>query len=328
MDISTLNIQQIVHASSAQFEQMALEVFRYQAAHNSIYRDYLRLLNVAPQLVQSTLEIPYLPISFFKTHTVQTGHWQPETHFTSSGTTGQQPSQHAVRSLANYLTHCQLAFESSYGPLKDWCILGLLPSYLERSGSGLIAMVEGFMKISAHPNAGYYLHNHEALFAQLQRAEKAGQKTLLIGVTFALLDFVQCYQLPLRSTVVMETGGMKGRGPERTRSEVHHLLQQAFDTAHIHSEYGMTELSSQAYSSGHGLFRPGPGMRVLIRETTDPLSCMPQGAGGLNIIDLANAATCSFIATEDLGRVHSDGTFEVVGRYDQSEARGCNLMVV
>jgi Acyl-protein synthetase, LuxE len=327
MEFSSLNIHQILNAAQANFNQTCLDLFRYQASHNPIYYNYLSALDVAHDQVKKITDIPFLPISFFKTHDVRTGQWRPATEFTSSGTTGLQTSRHPVRDLNHYLDHCKNSFESVYGSLEDYCILGLLPSYLERTGSGLIAMVEGFMNISNHPLNGYFLYNHQDLAERLANLENQEQKTLLIGVTFGLIDFAAQYPIPLKSTIVMETGGMKGRSQELTRDAVHEQLQKAFCLSHIHSEYGMTELSSQAYSHGNGIYRPSPGMQVLVRETTDPLSCHLSGSGGLNIIDLANLHTCAFIATEDLGKVHPDGRFEVLGRFDQSDARGCNLMV-
>lgn len=327
MDIATLNIQQIVHASDAHFDAIALKVFHYQAQNNALYKDYLDALGVVPHHVNHITKIPFLPISFFKTHDVRCGHWVAETTFTSSGTTGTNTSHHPVRSIEDYVHHAIALFENHYGSISNYCILGLLPSYLERTGSGLITMVEGFMKRSGHPDNGYFLYDHRALADRLLDLEHRSQKTLLIGVTFGLLDFASEFPTPLSTTVVMETGGMKGRGRELTRDEVHGILKKAFGLEHIHSEYGMTELSSQAYSKGQGLYTPGQGMKVLVRETTDPLSCLPHGSGGLNIIDLANAHTCSFIATEDLGKVYPDGQFEVLGRFDQSDARGCNLLL-
>ncbi len=328
MDIATLNIQQIVDHSTSRFDDVVHEVFQYQARHNVIYKDYLQALRVRPDEVKDYTKIPFLPISFFKTHDVRSGSWSAETTFTSSGTTGATTSQHAVRSKADYVDHTIRLFESIYGQVSEYCILGLLPSYLERSGSGLITMVEGFMERSKHPQNGYFLYDHQALADRLLALEAVGQKTLLIGVTFGLLDFAENFAIPLHSTLVMETGGMKGRGREMTREEVHRALEKAFEISSVHSEYGMTELSSQAYSVGQGIYLPGQGIRVLVRDTTDPLSCFEYGSGGLNIIDLANAHTCSFIATEDLGKVHPDGRFEVLGRFDQSDARGCNLMVI
>jgi hypothetical protein len=328
MNIATLNIQQIVERSKQTFGETALEVFRYQAAGNPIYRDYIRALGVLAEDVHQLIDIPFLPISFFKTHAVQSGTWEPEVVFTSSGTTGATTSKHAVPSVAHYLSHCEAIFETAYGPLQTYSILALLPSYLERSGSGLVNMVEGFMARSKHPQQGYFLYNYEDLAQRLAHLEAEGQKTLLIGVTFGLLDFAASRPMPLQHTIVMETGGMKGRQKELTRAEVHAQLADAFGLPQIHSEYGMTELSSQAYSQGNGIYVPGAGMRVFVREPTDPLSCAQEGSGGLNIIDLANIHTCSFIATEDLGKVYSDGRFEVLGRFDQSDARGCNLMVV
>jgi hypothetical protein len=259
---------------------------------------------------------------------VQSGDWEAETVFTSSGTTGQQPSRHFVRDRGFYLRNARRGFEGLYGPVADWCVLALLPSYLERRGSSLVAMADHFIQLSHRPESGFFLHDLDRLAEVLQDCRAVGKKTLLLGVSFALLDFAERHAMDLGGVVVMETGGMKGRRREMTRGELHALLKAAFRLDAIHSEYGMTELLSQAYAPGDGLFRPAPTLRFLATELQDPFQPVGPGRTGiLNAVDLANLDTCAFIATEDLGRVHADGRFEVLGRADAAEMRGCNLLV-
>lgn len=273
--------------------------------------------------------IPFLPISLFKTHVVKSGSWEAQTFFVSSGTTGQSPSHHAVRDLDFYLENARRGFAEFYGDPSEWAVLALLPSYLERSGSSLVAMARHFIKNSKHVESGFFLHDLDALKEALLRCRAKRCKTLLLGVSFALLDFAEKYPMDLSWATVMETGGMKGRRKELTRTELHQILYQAFRLGKIHSEYGMTELFSQAYSSGGGLFFPTKTMRALATEIYDPFCLAKPGrVGVLNIIDLANVDTCSFIQTEDIGRVFDDGSFEVLGRLDAAEMRGCNLMVL
>jgi phenylacetate-coenzyme A ligase PaaK-like adenylate-forming protein len=274
-------------------------------------------------------DIPFLPIQFFKTHQVITGEKEPHIIFSSSGTTGSTTSKHYVHDLKLYEQSFTKAFELQYGQPTDYVILGLLPSYLERTGSSLIYMVNHFIKHSPHPESNFYLNNLEELYKTLQSLESQGKKTLLIGVSFALLDFVEQYQLRLNHTIVMETGGMKGRRTELVRAELHEQLCQGFGVDCIHSEYGMTELLSQAYSKENGVFECPPWMKIVIRDTEDPLTILPPNKnGGINIIDLANLNSCAFIATQDLGKLHHNGSFEVIGRFDHSDVRGCNLMVM
>jgi hypothetical protein len=254
--------------------------------------------------------------------------FKPEAWFESSGTTGVGGSRHYVRDLGLYKRSFMEGFERSYGSVHEWCVIGLLPSYLERSHSSLVMMVDDLIRRSGHPDGGFYLYDHEKLQEALTRLERQGQKTLLIGVSFALLDFVAGHSLSLRHTVVMETGGMKGRRREMIRPELHAMLQERLGIAVIHAEYGMTEMLSQAYSSGHGLFRPVPWMKALVRQEDDPLGISEEGSGILNIIDLANVWSCAFLATEDVGTVRADGSFEVAGRVDNSDIRGCSLLVV
>lgn len=312
-----------------QFETLALKVFKHQFENNQVYRSYCDLLLRHPSDIKKTEDIPFLPIQFFKTHEVITGEKEPDIIFSSSGTTGSTTSKHYVHDLKLYEQSFTKAFELQYGQPTDYVILGLLPSYLERTGSSLIYMVNHFIKHSPHPESNFYLNNLDELYKTLQSLESQGKKTLLIGVSFALLDFVEQYQLRLNHTIVMETGGMKGRRTELVRAELHEQLCQGFGVDCIHSEYGMTELLSQAYSKENGVFECPPWMKIVIRDTEDPLSILPPNKnGGINIIDLANLNSCAFIATQDLGKLHDIGSFEVIGRFDHSDVRGCNLMVM
>ena len=322
-------IKQIFSISnSRQFEETGLEIFRHQAANCAVYREYITHLKINPEKITKTDDIPYLPISFFKTHEVLSSTETPEITFSSSGTTGMVQSRHLVTDLSVYDQSFNLAFEHFYGKIEDTCFLALLPSYLEREGSSLIYMVDALIKDSKHPDSGYFLHNHEELFNTLTRLKATQQKTILIGVTYALLDFIESHQIDFPELIVMETGGMKGKRKEMVREELHQLLQEGFGITHIHSEYGMTELLSQAYSKGDGIFNCPPWMKINLRDTNDPLSPV-QGnkSGGINVIDLANINSCSFIATQDLGRLYPDGSFEVLGRFDNADIRGCNLLV-
>jgi len=316
-------------SNQEQFETVAQQVFKYQFENNPVYRSYCDLLFKHPSDTKRIEDIPFLPIQFFKTHQVITGEKDPDIIFSSSGTTGNTTSKHYVQNLKLYEESFTKAFESTYGKITDYVILGLLPSYLERNGSSLIYMVNHFIKNSPHPESNFYLNNLDELYKTLQHLEAKGKKTLLIGVSFALLDFVEQYQLKLNHTIVMETGGMKGRRTELVRTELHNQLCTGFEVDHIHSEYGMTELLSQAYSKGNGIFECPPWMKIIIRDTEDPLSLLPPNKnGGINIIDLANLNSCAFIATQDLGKLHTNGSFEVIGRFDHSDVRGCNLMVM
>lgn len=316
-------------SNEKQFETVALSVFNYQFENNPVYRSYCDLLFKHPADTKRIEDIPFLPIQFFKTHHVICGDKQPDIVFSSSGTTGSVNSKHYVQDLTLYEESFTKAFELQYGKISDYVILGLLPSYLERSGSSLIYMVNHFIKNSPHHESNFYLNNLEDLHKTLETLESKERKTLLIGVSFALLDFVEQYQLKLKHTIVMETGGMKGRRTELVRTELHEQLCQGFGVDHIHSEYGMTELLSQAYSKGNGIFETPPWMKILIRDTEDALSILPDHKnGGINIIDLANLNSCAFIATQDLGKLHANGNFEVIGRFDHSDVRGCNLMVM
>ncbi len=310
------------------FDSAALDVFRHQYFHNQVYRSFCDALNKSPENVGAVSQIPFLPVSFFQQQRVVAFN-DPEAHvFTSSGTTGSTPSRHYVYDPGVYETSFVRGFRRFYGEPTDYCILALLPGYLERSGSSLVYMADHLIGLSQHPHSGFYLHDLALLAEKLSWLHQKGQRTLLLGVTFALLDLAEKFPVSIPNAIIMETGGMKGRRRELVREELHSILQNAFGVESIHSEYGMTELFSQAYSKGKGLFECPPWMKVLIRDTNDPLSLLPPGrSGGINIIDLANIHTCSFLATQDLGRIHPSGQFEVLGRFDHSDVRGCNLMV-
>ena len=309
------------------FEESALRVFRHQYIHNNTYQRFCNLLGISKNSVTHSSRIPHLPISFFKTKKIITGPEVTTHSFASSGTTGSIVSKHYIKDVAIYERSFKKAFDQFYGTPTSYTILALLPSYLERQDSSLIYMVQNLIDESKNPESGFYLNNMDHLATTLKRAEDTGQKTLLIGVSFALLDLVEKHQFNLKNTIVMETGGMKGRRKELIRSELHEILQKGFGISQIHSEYGMTELLSQAYSKGNGLFQCPPWMRVKTRDTEDAMS--PVGVtktGGINVIDLANYHSCSFIATQDLGKTQEDGSFEILGRFDHSDIRGCNLM--
>jgi hypothetical protein len=313
------------------FNALALEVFAYQYKYNDFYRQFCVLLGKEFSKVLTISDIPFLPIQFFKNQVIKTGDWtHSETVFTSSGTTGGATSQHFVRDLAFYKEISILGFEETYGAIENYCVLGLLPSYLERTGSSLIAMVDAFIKLSKYPESGFFLNNHDELANILRGCCARKIPTLLIGVSFGLLDFVETYTQYFPDIIVMETGGMKGRRREMIRSELHEEIKKGFNCPTIHSEYGMTELFSQGYSKHSGIFEPTPTMRVITREINDPLSITTKSGqlGVINVIDLGNIDTCSFIATDDLGRVYANGQFEVLGRLDNSDMRGCNLLVV
>lgn len=314
--------------TTKEFHKMAMKIFRYQYEHNEVYQKYCALVKRTPANVKHITEIPFLPIEFFKSKEVLTSNDPIQTTFTSSGTTGQITSKHHVTDLSFYEQSFRNAFSHFYGNIEDYVVLALLPSYLEREGSSLIYMVNDLIEGSNHPDSGFYLHNYEELVQRLKALDSDGQNVLLIGVTYALLDLVENYELNLNNTIIMETGGMKGKRKEMIREELHTLLTQGFGVDKIHSEYGMTELLSQAYSLGDGVFECPPWMDVLIRETDDPFTLVSTGkTGGINVIDLANFNSCSFIATQDLGKKYENFTFEVLGRFDNSDIRGCNLMV-
>lgn len=310
------------------FTQVAVEVFRFQYEKVAVYHKFCDLLGINPKDVKRPEEIPFLPIQFFKSHKILQENAGVDTVFTSSGTTGQITSKHYVADINIYERSFQKAFQAKYGHPSKFAILALLPSYLERDGSSLIYMVDNLIKESGNPHSGFYLDEMEALIEKLELLKKDGQQTLLIGVSYALLDLIEAKKFQLKNTVVMETGGMKGRRKEMIREELHDILKSGFGVKKIHSEYGMTELLSQAYSKGDGIFTCPPWMRVLTRDTEDALSYTTRKTGGINVIDLANIHSCAFIATQDLGKTFEDGSFEVLGRFDASDIRGCNLMVL
>jgi len=308
-----------------EFEELALEVFNYQYNHNTIYQSFCNYINANPKAVLAVRDIPFLPISFFKSHQVKTENFAPEAIYTSSGTSGMVNSKHEVRSLSVYSQSFNTAFELFYASPENYIVIGLLPSYLEREGSSLIYMVDQLISKSKHKNSGFYLNNLDEL-AHFLNEYKGSRQVLLIGVSYALLDLAEGFNLDLSEAIVMETGGMKGKRREMTKIELHETLKQAFNSTEIHSEYGMTELLSQAYAKGKGQFKCPPWMRVLIREHNDPFSYTIKKSGGINVIDLANLSSCAFIATDDLGKI-TENYFEVLGRFDHADLRGCNLLV-
>ncbi|UJH66197.1 acyl transferase [Allomuricauda sp. SCSIO 65647] len=315
--------------SEKEFEHLTLEIFSYQYQKNKVYRAFCEHLKRGPKNVSKSTDIPFLPIEFFKSHRVVTDNKDPELIFESSGTTGNETSKHTILDSNLYTKSFLTAFQTFYGNPQDYCILALLPSYLERQGSSLVFMVEKLIQQTQHPESGFHRYDHKALHQKLKHLEANKAKTILIGVSFALLDFAESYPHPLKHCTVMETGGMKGRRKELIRSELHLILSHAFGVDVIHSEYGMTELLSQAYSKGNGRFKTPPWMKILIRDTEDPLTYpIFNKTGGINIIDLANIDSCAFIATQDLGKANKDGSFEVLGRFDHSDVRGCNLMAL
>ncbi|MDC1324854.1 acyl transferase [Flavobacteriaceae bacterium] len=315
--------------TEAEFKATALDVFKFQFEHNSVYRSFCDLLYKHPSGIQSIEEIPFLPIEFFKTRSVVSSNKPAQATFTSSGTTGSIVSKHFVSDLEIYKHSFRVGFETFYGNIEDYTVLALLPSYLEREGSSLVYMVNDMITKSKQPESGFYLHDLEALKNTLISLDAKGEKVLLIGVSYALLDLIESYSFALKHTIIMETGGMKGQRKELVKSELHALLKHGFGVDTIHSEYGMTELLSQAYSKGNGRFDTPPWMKVLTRDPEDALTIQSIGkSGGVNIIDLANINSCAFIATQDLGKIKPDGSFEILGRFDQSDIRGCNLMVL
>lgn len=326
----------IFEQAPASFEELALDAFAYQYTKNHVYRSFTDTLGIDPARVNSLEKIPFLPVSFFKSAQVssktdsQEDALTPEglLRFESSGTTGSTPSIHLVHDPTLYQKSFQQGFAKAFGDPQQWCLVALLPSYLEREHSSLVYMTRHLIEQTNHPNSGFYLHDLEKLHHALTELEQKKQPTLLLGVSFALLEFAQQFPMALCHTQLIETGGMKGRGPELTREELHRKLQVAFGLSNICSEYGMTELFSQAWSSGKGIFESPPWMKVLVREEEDPLTIRTQGTGALNIIDLANIDSCCFIATEDIGQLQPNGHFEVRGRMDHAEWRGCSLLML
>jgi phenylacetate-coenzyme A ligase PaaK-like adenylate-forming protein len=329
MELEPVKVFEIT--SEKQFEEYALQVFQFQAEKNSVYKSYLKILKKDPSEIKSITDIPFLPIEFFKTAKVFSASIFSKLAaqtFTSSGTTGSEPGKHIVADISLYEKSFRKSFELFYGDINQYCVLALLPSYLEREGSSLIFMVDDLIKQSGNADSGFYLHNIDELASKLKLLKERKQKTILIGVSYALVDFVEKYQINFPGLIVMETGGMKGRRKEIVREELHEILSNGFGADKIHSEYGMTELLSQAYSKGNGIFRTPPWMKIRIRDINDPMTLLSQNkTGGISVIDLANYYSCSFIASQDLGKLHEDGSFEVLGRFDESDIRGCNLMV-
>ena len=337
MDTTNL-IDKIFNADISNQADVINEVFQFQYNNNPIYKQWCNLLGIRngefaiaqPHETNSKFQIPnypFLPISFFKSHSIKTTEFEPQFIFESSGTTQTINSKHLVKDASVYVRSFLKTFELAYGRVEEWCIIGLLPSYLERSNSSLVCMVDELVKRSNHPSSGFYLYDFDKLADTLNKLEVAQQKTFLIGVTFALIDFADAYQMNLQHTIVVETGGMKGRKREMTRAEVHQILKSRLGVDVVHSEYGMTELLSQAYSQGNDRHFCPPWMKVMIRDEEDPLLVKPFGRGVINIIDLANIYSCSFIATEDVGEVFEDGSFKIYGRLDNSDLRGCSLML-
>lgn len=314
--------------TALRFEDLALEVFRFQYEHNELYRAFCEAIGRRPGQVRGLADIPFLPISFFKTHRVWTGDTLHEAGlvFESSGTTGETPSRHFVRDAALYEASLMAGFKAAFGPPEDYVFLALLPSYLERKNASLVHMAQMFMARGGHAESGFFLNEWRELAARIRQLQERGRKVILLGVSFALLDFAEAHPMNLQGITVMETGGMKGRREECTRSQLHEFLKAQWQLPEIATEYGMTELLSQAYASREGLLTPAPTMRVLLREPSDPLHVFEQGHGVLNVIDLANLHSCAFIATDDVGVVHDAQSFEVLGRSDYSALRGCSLM--
>ena len=334
--VKNIDFQKSIFAAQEDnFNELALELFNHQYQHNNIYRQFCDTLKINAAEVDAVKKIPFLPISFFKTHAVKTGAFETDTVFESSGTTQTNPSRHFVKDIDLYRKSFTTCFKKFYGAPQNKCMLGLLPAYLERKNSSLVLMVDELIKVSDNPLSGFYLYDHEKLHSTILHNELLKLPTILIGVTYALLDFAEAYPKQLRHTIVMETGGMKGRREEMTRHEVHAVLQKQLDISLVHSEYGMTELLSQAYSKGDGIFHCPGWMKILLRDEDDPFHIItaadaankPQ-TGLMNVIDLANIYSCSFIATDDIGRLHANESFEVLGRSDSSDVRGCSLMIL
>jgi len=322
------NMEDLKDLAPSNFLRTALSIMAYQASTNAVYSEWIQSMKLQLDTVKCLEQIPFLPIHFYKTFAIYSGTECPKFYFESSGTTQDIVSKHFVKDLKVYEQSFMQCFEQFYGSPKEYCILGLLPNYLERQHSSLVYMTQHLIQASANPKSGFYLYDFENLNRTLADLEKEQQKTLLIGVSYALMDFVDAYPQALKHTIVMETGGMKGRKQELTKPALHAYLANGFGIQDIHSEYGMTELLSQAYSKGGGIYAFPPWMKVLVADESDPTALNATGSGVLHIIDLANFNSCAFIATEDIGMVYPDGSFEVLGRLDQSARRGCSLLVV
>jgi len=315
--------------SDNDFNLTALKVFYFQYENNIVYREWVDSLNIEISKIQYYTEIPFLPISLFKTHKIKSFSNNEEIVFSSSGTTGMTTSKHYVKDLNIYKDSYRKGFEYFYGNIEDYTILALLPSYLEREGSSLIYMAEDLISLSKNEKSGFYLYNYNELYTVLNELKNSKKKVILLGVSFALLEFAESFKIEFPELIVMETGGMKGKRKELLREELHSILCSSFGVNKIHSEYGMTELLSQAYSKGNSVFNAPPWMKILIRDTNDPLSLQSNNkSGGINVIDLSNIYSCSFIATQDLGNIAADNSFEILGRFDNTDIRGCNLLVL
>lgn len=311
------------------FNELCIELFRFQYKNNTVYGQFVDFLGKNPTIIKHYRDIPFMPIGFFKSHRVVSGDFEPEIVFTSSGTTGITTSRHHIKSVELYIESFMHGFHHFFGSAEKYTILALLPSYLEREGSSLVLMADQLIKRSHQTESGFFLHDYNKLADILVHLKTLKKPTILLGVTYALLDMAEQFPLYFPELIVIETGGMKGKRKEMVRDELHQQLMEGFGIDQVFSEYGMTELLSQAYSKGHGVFYTPPWMKILIRDTNDPLSILPEGqSGGINVIDLANIYSCSFIETQDLGRSHSDGSFEILGRFDNSDIRGCNLLIV
>lgn len=320
--------KQLYANNAVGFEDIALALFRFQAEHNLVYREYIHNLGLNPLNVSRLEDIPFMPISFFKTREIKTGVWNAETIYSSSGTTGLTTSTHAVKSVDFYLRHAEHCFRESFGDPSQYHILALLPSYLERGGSSLVAMVDYLIRRSGSSSSGFYLHHRDTLLADLKKLRNSGRRIMLWGVTFALLDLAEQIKPDLEDCMIFETGGMKGRRKEITRQELHDIIRSNTGAKEIYSEYGMTELLGQAYTTGGTRFRNNPWLMVVGRDLSDPFEKgLLDETCGINVIDLANIHSVAFIETQDIGRVYADGSFEVLGRMDNSDVRGCNLMV-
>ena len=312
-----------------QFVKQALLTFQFQYENIAVYKEFVDFLKIDPTRITSLDKIPFLPISLFKSHQIISQNQEPEVIFKSSGTTGMDRSGHPVYDLEVYKNSFRKGFDFFYGDIKNYTVLALLPSYLEQGESSLVYMVDDLINQSENTDSGFYLDNYQDLVLKLKALDQKGQKTILLGVSYALLDLIEQFDFDLKHTIIMETGGMKGRRKEMIKEELHQVLKTGFGVSKIHSEYGMTELLSQAYSKGDGIFETPPWMKILIRDATDPLTLINKHlTGGINVIDLSNYYSCSFIATQDLGKKSAKNTFEIVGRFDYTDIRGCNLLLV
>lgn len=327
MQIKTLKNKIFEIQNDNEFNEIALEIFRFQYENNHIYKQFIDINDFKTSKINNFREIPFLPIEFFKTHRILSTNKIPEIFFESSGTTGFTKSRHYITDIELYENSFVKGFEYFYGNIQDYCLIAVLPHYQEQTNSSLIYMINKLIQLTNNKESGFYLNNLENLSKELVKLKEKNIKTILFGVSYALLDLAEKYPVNISNAIIFETGGMKGRRKEMIREELHNNLKKSFNVNAIHGEYGMTELLSQAYSKGNGLFYTPKWMKILIRETNDPFSIAENNiTGGINIIDLANIESCSFIATQDLGILHNDGSFEISGRFDNSDIRGCNLM--